>query len=270
MSFCSKTKFAMDTKNISLRESVYNYAAQKFSAYPEYLWRRFPRYAVLRRSSNRKWFAIIMDIPKCRLGFSDSAEHMDIMNVKVRKELLGFHLSQKGILPGYHSSRGNWISVVLDGTVDFKQICDLLDASYDNVGSRSKSSARTYVKEWIVPANLRYYDLTTAFDKSDEIIWKQGRGIIAGDYVYLYAGAPVSAILYRCQVVETDIPYSFKKENLSINQVMKLKLLKKYKPDDFTFSLIRSEYGVGAVRGARGVPHRLSAALNSENDSLQQ
>lgn len=261
-----KLKFVMDPKIIPLRESVYNYAAQKFSVYPEYLWRRFPGYAVLRRSSNRKWFAIIMDIPKCRLGFSDSTERIDIMNVKVRKDMLGSLLSQRGFLPGYHSSRGNWISVVLDGTVEFKQICTLLDASYDNVGSKSKGSVRTYIKEWIVPANLRYYDLTTAFDMSDEITWKQGRGILVGDYVYLYAGAPVSAILYRCQVTATELPYSFKKENLSINQVMKLKLLKKYEPDEFTFSLIRSEYGVSAVRGPRGVPHRLSVALNPDSE----
>ena len=46
------------------------------------------------------------------------------------------------------------------------------------------------------------------FDASDEIDWKQGAGIIKGDTVYMYVGAPVSAILYKCKVTEVDIPHS--------------------------------------------------------------
>ena len=32
----------------------------------------------------------------------------------------------------------------------------------------------------------------------------------------MYVGAPVSAILYKCKVTETDIPYRYSDENLTI------------------------------------------------------
>ncbi len=32
----------------------------------------------------------------------------------------------------------------------------------------------------------------------------------------MYVGAPVSAILYKCKVAETDIPYDYRDGNLTI------------------------------------------------------
>ena len=43
---------------------------------------------------------------------------------------------------------------------------------------------------------------------------------------------------------------------------MKIKLEKRYAPDRFPFAVLRSAYGISAVRGPRGVPNRLHAALN--------
>jgi predicted DNA-binding protein (MmcQ/YjbR family) len=247
---------------ISNREKIYSFAAEKYGVEPEYLWKRFPGYAVLRRSSNSKWFAIIMDVPKSRLGISNDADRVDIMNVKIDDfNDLEALLFKPGILRGYHSGRGNWISVLLDGTVDFKLICDLLDSSYSAVGHNSKKR-RTFAKEWLVPANPRYYDVTGAFDSESEIVWKQGRGILTGDIVYLYAASPVSAVLFKCAVSEINIPCDYKKGNIDVKSLMRLKLLKKYPGDLFTFALLKSEYGVGTIRGPRGVPHRLSAALD--------
>jgi len=43
--------------------------------------------------------------------------------------------------------------------------------------------------------------------------------------------------------------------------LMKIKLLKKYKPDAFPFDVLKAEYGIFAVRGPRGIPYNLSEAL---------
>ncbi len=43
--------------------------------------------------------------------------------------------------------------------------------------------------------------------------------------------------------------------------LMKIKLLKGYEPNDFTFELLKEEYGIYAVRGPRGIPNSLSEAL---------
>ena len=77
----------------------------------------------------------------------------------------------------------------------------------------------------------------------------------------MYVGAPISAILYKCKVTETDIPYQYQDENLTIKALMKIRLLKRYDPDCFTFEVLKTEYGIFAVRGPRGVPNSLSAVL---------
>lgn len=54
----------------SIREQIYAYVKKKYKAEPEYLWRRYPDYAVLRHEDNRKWFGLIMDIPRSKPGDS--------------------------------------------------------------------------------------------------------------------------------------------------------------------------------------------------------
>ena len=77
----------------------------------------------------------------------------------------------------------------------------------------------------------------------------------------MYVGAPVSAVLYKCKVTETNIPCQYQDENLTIKALMKIRLLKRYDSTQFTFEVLKSEYGIFAVRGPRGVPNSLSAAL---------
>lgn len=77
----------------------------------------------------------------------------------------------------------------------------------------------------------------------------------------MYVGAPVSAILYKCKVTETDIPYDYHDDNLTITSLMKIRLQKRYDPEQFTFECLKEEYGIYAVRGPRGIPNSLSEAL---------
>ena len=127
--------------------------------------------------------------------------------------------------------------------------------------SAKKKQKNRPPKEWIIPANPNYYDIIHAFDDKDEIDWKQGAGIKTGDTVFMYVGAPVSAILYKCKVTETDIPYHYEDENLTIKALMKIKLLKRYRPEQFTFEVLKEEYGIFAIRGPRGITNSLSEAL---------
>ena len=129
--------------------------------------------------------------------------------------------------------------------------------------SKKKKEKIRGPKEWVIPVNPKFYDIIHAFDGAEEIDWKQGAGIKAGDTVYMYVAAPVSAIMYKCKVTETDIPYKYQDENLTIKALMKIKLLKRYEPERFTFDILKVEYGIFAVRGPRGIPHSLSEALKA-------
>ncbi len=245
----------------SMRNKVFEYIKKKYKAEPEYLWKRYPDYAVFRHSDNRKWFGIIMNISYEKIDAQKSGM-VDILNVKLEDILMRDYLvSQDGYYAGYHISRGNWISIALDGTVPFEAVCELIDIGFSATASKKKKNVLRQPKEWLIPSNPKYYDIIHAFDDTDTIDWKQGAGIIKNDIVYIYVGAPVSAIMYRCKVIETDIPYNYHSDGLTIKALMKIKLLKRYEADQFTFERLKSDFGVFAVRGPRGVPNSLSALL---------
>ena len=245
----------------TLRGEVFDYIKKKYKAEPEYLWARFPEYAVFRHSDNQKWFGIVMNISFDKLTRSRSGT-VDVLNVKLGDILMrDMLLSQEGYYPGYHIARGNWLSVVLDGTVPVDEIKQLIDLSFAATASAKKKQEIRPPKAWLIPSNPKYYDVVKAFSEADEIDWKQGRGIKTGDTVYLYVGAPVSSILFKCVVTETDIPYDFRTDGLVITSLMKIKLQKRYAPGEFSFDRLGSEFGIFAVRGPRGVPNSPSRAL---------
>ena len=243
------------------RQTIFDYIKKKYRISPEYPWRRDNTSAVFRHADNKKWFALVMTVQGNRLGLADNC-WTDVINLKIDdlfyRDLV---LRDDGILPAYHMNKMHWISVLLDGTVPDDKVFELVDISFMATASaRNKEKIRP-AKEWIIPSNPKYYDVIQAFNEADLIDWKQGAGIKKGDTVFLYVGAPVSAILYKCKVTETGIPYHYQDKNLTITALMKIKLLKRYPPDQFTFERLKSEFGIYAVRGPRGIPNSLSAVL---------
>ncbi len=86
--------------------------------------------AVLRHPENKKWFALVMKLPKSKFGI-ESDEPVDVLNLKCDPILIGSLRSKDGFFPAYHMNKEKWITVFLDGTVPKSEICDLLDLSYD-------------------------------------------------------------------------------------------------------------------------------------------
>ena len=234
---------------------------KKYGTLPEYLWKRYPGYAVFRHQDNRKWFALIMDVSRNKLGIPGD-EMVDILNIKLDDPVYAdILIRQEGYFRGYHISKGNWISIMLDGSVSFDDICHWLEESYITTASKQTKHKLRPPKEWLIPANPHYYDIESAFEKTDEIDWKQGVGIKKGDTVFMYVAAPVSAILYKCKVTKTDIPFEYADGNVRIKALMKIKFQKRYSPDKFTFEKLKDEYGIFAVRGPRSIPEHLSEDL---------
>ena len=104
-------------------------------------------------------------------------------------------------------SKKSWVSLILDDTLPAGQIMELMDASYRKTKKKKSGSKQDPVPHtWIIPANPYYYDIVSAFRQTDVVEWKQAGHIEEGDTVYMYMAAPYSAILYRCEAVEVDIP----------------------------------------------------------------
>ncbi|MBQ6520800.1 MAG: MmcQ/YjbR family DNA-binding protein [Anaerolineaceae bacterium] len=249
----------------SLREKVFSYVRSRYGSEIEYLWRRYPDYAVFRHKDNLKWYGLVMDIPRNKLELHGN-EVVDILNVKTESSQLADILRQrKGCFASFHTAGPKWVSIILDGTVPFEEICGWIDMSYEETASPAEKQTLRPPKEWVIPSNPKYFPIEHAFDHTDEIDWKQGKGIRKGDIVFMYVGAPVSAILYKCTVTETDIPYRFQRKELTITSLMRIMLLKRYDPEEFTFDRLKNEFDILAVRGPRGIPQSLSDALNITN-----
>ena len=79
----------------------------------------------------------------------------------------------------------------------------------------------------------------------------------------MYVGAPNSALMYKCQVLDTDIPYESKNKHVKLNAVMKLKVLNRFGKNSIPFSRMK-ELGVTAVRG----PRYMTEDLKKEVDKI--
>ena len=243
-----------------LVEKLLKYACDRYGTKPEYLWSKYPDIAVLRCETNDKWYGLIMAVDGVKLGLESGVSY-DVINVKCSPLMTGSLLSMKGILPAYHMQKNSWISVLLDGSADEEQVFSLLDMSYEIVKQSSGSKRlRVDTKEWLIPASPAMYDVEQDFKRDGTILWKQTANMIVGDIVYMYMASPVSAIMYTCEAVEVNIPYKYDNGDYHIRKAVKLKLLRRFDKADMPLTAMK-EFGVSAVRGARGVPAALSREL---------
>lgn len=124
--------------NKTQRERIIEHIKEFYGADIEYLWEDTPNSGIFRNNLSKKWFGIIMDIPKKRLGF-DSEDIVFILNVKCDPIMVGELQKEKGFFPAYHMNKDKWISIILDGTVKNETIFYLIKQSYDLVSNKVKA-----------------------------------------------------------------------------------------------------------------------------------
>lgn len=112
------------------RKELEKYISETYNSDPEYLWEKNPDIAAFRHISNRKWFALFMDIPRSKLGMQ-SDDIISVVNLKCDPLMTGSLCMEKRIYPAYHMNKTYWISAVLDGTVSDETLKMLLDMSFD-------------------------------------------------------------------------------------------------------------------------------------------
>lgn len=111
------------------RDRLLAWAKSEYGAEPEYLWRRYPRHAVLRHAGNRKWFALVADVDRVKHDIEGEGR-VDFLVIKEDPGLISEMLKRDGFYPAYHMDKTNWISVALDGSVPDDEIRSLVAASY--------------------------------------------------------------------------------------------------------------------------------------------
>ena len=222
----------------------------KYHDEPEFPWDDSTEDGIFRNPNNAKWYALIMTINKNKLDGED--REVEVLNLKLDENKIPDLIKKKGFYRAYHMNKKKWITILLDDTVSDDEIMEYVTESH----AFSESA-----HEWIIPANPKYYDVINCFNDTDTIRWKQSNNLTIGDTVYLYIASPYSAIFYKCKVVKVNIPHQYKDKNIKMSKVMEIKLVKRYKPDEFTFTKL-NEYGIRAIRGPRYVPKELEKELS--------
>ena len=92
--------------------------------------------AVLRHVDNRKWYAIVMRVSRCKFGF-DSNEVIDVANLKLPTEMFGSFGADDGVYPAYHMNKLHWVSVLLPDAPE-EVVAFLTNASFDATSAKIK------------------------------------------------------------------------------------------------------------------------------------
>ncbi len=221
--------------------------------------------AVFRDRNTRKWFAVVLSIPREKIVPGASGD-VEIMNVKAPEAEVPALLRERGIYRCYHMNKKHWVTMTLDDVLTDERIMRLVreSARFAARGSAKTSAPGTIPNAWIVPANFTYWDVEKHFDENPVHTWKQTSSVRPGDFVFLYVSAPVSAIWCKCRVLETNIPADYADENVTMKKVMRIRMIRRYGRDLITLETMR-RCGVRAVRGAR----RMTAELMAEIGRLE-
>jgi len=119
------------------RAELEKYILETYNAEADHPWIKYPNYEVFRHSGNRKWFALIMDVPKTKLGLFEEGI-LPVVNVKCDSITIGGLLAETGFFPAYHMNKDSWITIALDGSVKEEEIKILLDMSFNLTNVKNK------------------------------------------------------------------------------------------------------------------------------------
>lgn len=124
---------------MTLREMLDAYVKEKYQIEPEILPFSHENYEIYRHTDTGRWFAVFIVKPRRVFGLEGGSD-AEIVSFRIRDAMLRDMVAQQpGYLWGYPSSKWNWTSALLDGTVPFEDICRWIDESYKATNSKSKN-----------------------------------------------------------------------------------------------------------------------------------
>jgi len=121
---CPKTYFITPQAN-RLTDHIIKY----YGDYPDFPWPKYNTHGVFRNKTNKKWYALIMNIERKKVDKTKTGT-TDAINLKIDDKKIPTLINQNGIYPAYHMNKKNWITVLLDDTLDDTSVIALLDESH--------------------------------------------------------------------------------------------------------------------------------------------
>lgn len=112
-----------------LTKNLVAYVRAKYGDELEFLWEKYPNAAIVRRKDTQKWYALIMEISERKLGL-DSDNLVEILDLRGNPDELKNLVDGEKYFAGYHMNKKSWLTIRLDGSISFDEICTRIDESY--------------------------------------------------------------------------------------------------------------------------------------------
>lgn len=111
-------------------KQIIKYAKEKYNNELEFLWNKFPKYAIFRHKENKKWYALLISLEENKLGI-EGDKIVDIIVLKNKRENIINLIDNKKYFAGYHMNKRNWFTIKLDDSIPIKEIYNFIDESYN-------------------------------------------------------------------------------------------------------------------------------------------
>ncbi len=126
------------------RQQLFQWMKRRYGVEPDYPWA--DENAVLRHRDNNKWFALVMEVGREKLGM-DGDGTAEIINLKCQPALIGSLRERDGFHPAYHMNKDQWLSVRLDGSVTDDELKSLIDLSFELTQKKQKKGNHSAQKD---------------------------------------------------------------------------------------------------------------------------
>ena len=121
------------------REELFQWVKQEYGTEAEYPWK--DSNAVLRRADNDKWYGVILSVAGSKLGLEDD-NIIDVINLKSDPMLIGSLRGQKGYFPAYHMNKTQWLSALLEESLNDETVKRLIDWSFQATAVKKKKNRK--------------------------------------------------------------------------------------------------------------------------------
>lgn len=122
-------------------ERIAEMIRMRYGDRPDFPWKKYPGYGVFRNHENKKWYGIIVAIPKNKLDGRKDGAVIEVINVKIPPEKGKKFCGTEGIYPAWHMNKKSWVSLILDDTLPDGQIMEFLYESY-RLTQKKKSGSK--------------------------------------------------------------------------------------------------------------------------------
>lgn len=124
------------------KDFVTEYIKNKYGIFPDCPFEGDFDSLVFRHKDNKKWFALLMVVPKNKLRGATGNELSEVLNVKCDPNIIGGVVNYKSIFPAYHMNRNHWLSLYLPALTP-EELYLFLDMSYTLTAMPMKSENKS-------------------------------------------------------------------------------------------------------------------------------